>query len=68
MSITLKAARVNKRLTQKEAAEQLGIAVSTLIQYEAGRTFPDVPILRKMEELYEVSYNEIDFFSVTKTV
>lgn len=68
MSITLKAARVNKRLTQKEAAEQLGIAVSTLIQYEAGRTFPDVPILRKMEELYEVSYNEIDFFSVAKTV
>lgn len=68
MSITLKAARVNKRLTQKEAAERLGIAVSTLIQYEAGRTFPDVPVLQKMEKLYEISYNEIDFFSVTKTV
>lgn len=62
MSITLKAARVNKGLTQKEAANLLGIAVGTLNQYEAGRTFPDVPVIKKIEELYGVSYNEIDFF------
>ena len=51
MSITLKAARVNKQMTQIEAAEKLGIAVDTLRQYESGKTFPDVPMIRKIEDL-----------------
>lgn len=68
MSITLKAARVNKELTQTEAAKMLGIAVDTLRQYEAGNTFPDVPMIKKIEELYNVSYNDINFFSSQKTV
>lgn len=61
MSITLKAARVNKGMTQREAADKLGIAVDTLGQYERGNTFPDVPCIKKMEILYGVSYNDIDF-------
>ena len=68
MSITLKAARVNKDLTQVEAARMLGIAVDTLRQYEAGNTFPDVPMIRKIEDLYSVSYNDINFLSNEKTV
>ena len=66
MSITLKAARVNKEMTQIEAAEKLGIAVDTLRQYESGKTFPDVPMIRKIEDLYCVSYNDINFFSAEK--
>lgn len=68
MAITLKAARVNKGLTQAEAAKSLKIAVDTLRQYELGNTFPDVPMIRKIEELYDVSYNDIDFFINNKTV
>lgn len=68
MSITLKAARVNKGMTQAEAAKMLGIAVDTLRQYEAGNTFPDVPMIMRIEELYSVSYNDINFFSSEKTV
>ena len=68
MSITLKAARVNKNLTQVEAAKALGIAVDTLRQYEAGNTFPDVPMIGKIESLYSVSYNDIDFLWNEKTV
>ena len=67
MSITLKAARVNKQMTQIEAAEKLGIAVDTLRQYESGKTFPDVPMIQKIENLYSVSYNDINFFSAGKT-
>lgn len=66
MSITLKAARVNKQLTQQEAAKMLGISVDTLRQYEAGNTFPDVPMIQKIEKLYLVSYNDINFFSAQK--
>lgn len=68
MSITLKAARVNKNMTQVEAAKKLGIAVDTLRQYESGNTFPDVPMIRKIEDLYSVSYNDINFLSNFKTV
>ncbi len=68
MSITLKAARVNQNLTQAEAAKKLGIAVDTLRQYETGNTFPDVPMIKKIERLYSVSYNDINFLCNGKTV
>lgn len=61
MAITLRAARVNKNLSQKEAALLLGISESTLLNYEKGRTFPSQPTIKKMEELYEVSYNDLIF-------
>lgn len=68
MALTLKAARVNKGMTQEEAAKLLGINVGTLINYEAGKTFPDVPMITRIEKLYGVTYNDIDFLCNTKTV
>lgn len=62
MSLTLKACRVNKNLTQVEAANRLGIRKETLASYEAGRTYPDVPTIKKMEQLYGVQYSDINFF------
>lgn len=47
MTITLKAARVNKNLSQKEAAELIGISVATIANYEMGKRFPDIPIIKK---------------------
>lgn len=61
MSITLKAARVNKNLTQVEAAKLLGISKDSLWNYENGRSFPDVRVIKKMEEVYELSYSDINF-------
>lgn len=61
MSITLKAARVNANFTQIEAAKKLGISVDTLRMYEAGKTFPDVPTIQKIEGLYNVTYDNINF-------
>lgn len=68
MALTLKAARVNKGMTQEEAAKHLGINVGTLINYELGKTFPDVPMITRIENLYGVSYNDIDFLCHQKTV
>lgn len=62
MKLTLKAIRVNKKMTQEEAAKELGISVDTLGNYERGITFPDVPVIKKMEEVYETNYNDINFF------
>ena len=61
MSITLKAARVNKNLTQREAAEVMGISVETIKNWEAGRSYPNVIQLKKIEQTYDVSSNDINF-------
>lgn len=61
MQITLSAARKNKGLKQKEAAKILGITEYTLSNYERGITAPDVHIVKKIEELYGISYNDLNF-------
>lgn len=61
MKLTLKAARVNKDLTQAEAAKLLGIGKDALWNYEKGRSFPNVLVIKKMEELYGINYNDIIF-------
>lgn len=61
MAITLKAARVNKGMTQAEAAKALGIGIVTLQNYEAGKKYPTVLTLKKIEDLYGVPYAELIF-------
>ncbi len=61
MAMTLKSARVNKYLTQAEAAKMLKISVDTLSNYERGKSFPDVPVIKRMEDLYGVPYSELIF-------
>lgn len=61
MKVTLKAARVNAGLSQFEATKALGISKKTLFNYENGLTFPDVPTIKKIEEIYRVSYDDIIF-------
>ncbi len=61
MMLTLKSARELRQLTQDEASKLIGISKDTLSNYERGKSYPDIPILRKIEEVYNVSYNQIIF-------
>lgn len=61
MAITLKSARVNKGLTQAKAAEIIGVTADTLSNYERGKSYPDVPIIKKIESAYGVSYSDLIF-------
>ena len=61
MSLTLKACRVNRGFTQTQAAKKIGIAVDTLSKYERGLSFPNVPTIKKIEQVYCVSYEDIIF-------
>ena len=61
MAITLRSARVNKGLTQVKAAELIGITPDTLSNYERGKSYPDVPIIQRMEQVYGGSYSELIF-------
>ena len=47
MQLTLKSLRVNKGLTQEEASKLIGISIDTLRNYESGKSYPDIPILKK---------------------
>lgn len=59
--MTLKAARVNAGLTQEAAAKELGITADTLRRYEKAESFPDVPVIQKIEALYSVTYDQLVF-------
>lgn len=61
MQITLRAARVNKGLTQKEMAKLVGVNHTTLLKWEKGETYPDVRNIQKIEEILEVKYSNIIF-------
>lgn len=61
MAITLEAARRNKKYDQVTAAKLIGISPDTLSNYERGKTYPDIPILKKIEEVYDVKYDDINF-------
>lgn len=57
--VSLKAARVNAELTQKEAANALGLTERTLQNYESGDTIPNWDTVDKLSALYGIP---ADFF------
>lgn len=61
LKYTLKILRLMKGYTQEQAAELIGVSPDTLSNYERGKSYPDVPVINKIEEVYEVSYNQIIF-------
>lgn len=62
LKITLKAARVNAGFTLSEASNRLDISVYTLINYEKGKTFPPTKLIPKIEALYNIKYENINFY------
>lgn len=67
-SVTLKQARLLANLSQSEAAKDLGISENTLRSYEAGKTYPDVIVIDKIEKLYGIKYQDINFLCDSMTV
>lgn len=58
---TLKTARELKNLTQSEAAKRIGVSVDTLGNYERGKSYPDIPVLRNIELTYGIPYGQLIF-------
>ncbi len=59
MKISLKAARVNANLTQKEVAERMNISKNTLVNWEKGRTMIDDTPLMVLSEIYSVDIENL---------
>lgn len=59
MAISLRAARVNAEMTQKKAADVLGVGKSTIISWEKGRTAPTTVMFKKLCSIYGVKSDDI---------
>lgn len=59
MKISIKAARINKEMTQKEAAKKLGVTKKTLGSWEAFKTMPSADKIILLCNLYDVPYDDI---------
>lgn len=60
-NISLKAARTNANMTQKEWAENLNVTVDTVLNWEAGKTEPK---LSQLKEISRLSGIPMDFIFV----
>lgn len=59
MKISLKAARVNKGLTQADVAKEIDVDPSTICKWEAGRSFPNVCQFQNLCSLYGTTADDI---------
>lgn len=59
MRITMKAARINRGLTQADVAKALNVTKKTVGSWESGKTKPRLDKIEPICTLYECSYDEI---------
>ena len=59
MEITLKAARINSGLSQKELAERLNVVNTTLSAWETGKREPSASQLKEFAKITNVSMDDI---------
>lgn len=61
VKISLAAARVNAELTQKELAEKCGVSESTIINWENGKSLPNMRKLNALERALGISLDHVRF-------
>lgn len=59
MAISIKAARVNAGLTQKQVGESIGKSKGTIASYESYITQPDIKTAQAMAELFSMNLDDI---------
>lgn len=61
--LTLKAARVNAGIPQKQAAKELKVSNKTLSNWENGKALPKADKIVLICDLYQMDYNDIIFLT-----
>lgn len=59
IKIRLQQARLSKKLSQKQLAQQINIPVNTITLYESGKGIPDKKILSKIGKILGVNFNKL---------
>lgn len=61
MKITLKAARVNRGLTQEDVAKELKKSKTTIVNWENGKSTPDIETGKALAALFGCSVDDLIF-------
>lgn len=61
MKYTLKMLRASKNWSQVTVAQQIGVSVDTWGNWERKRSFPDVLHIQRIQEVFNVAYDDIIF-------
>lgn len=61
LKISLKAARVNADLSQKEVAKECKVSNKTVCSWEKGDSFPPADKIAILCDLYKIPYDNINF-------
>lgn len=62
IKISMAAARVNAGLTQREAAGEIGVSLSTIKNWEKGKTSPKYKQIDTICGVYQIPVDNIKFF------
>lgn len=57
--------RHEKNLTQQQLADFLGVTKASVSKWETKQSLPDLLILPKLSSFFDVSIDELHFFSFT---
>lgn len=68
MKDTLSRLRKEKKMTQQDVANSIGIARNTYTQYELGRRVPDYETIKKLAAYHNVSIDYLLDGTTTQTV
>lgn len=63
MKVSLRAARVNRGLTQKELAEKVDVTKKTVCSWESGKTYPKASKIQAICEALGVKYDDISWLA-----
>ena len=58
-SKNLRKLRQEKKMTQEQVAEKLGVSAQSVSRWETGATFPDVMMLPELSKLYGVLVDDL---------
>ena len=64
----LKKLREENNLTQSDIASKLGVSVQAVSKWETGKSFPDVGLLERISELYNVKVEYLLNGKLTETI
>ena len=61
MKYTLKMLRASKNWSQLAAAKAIGVSVDTWGNWERKRSYPAVPHIKQIQDVFNVAYDDIIF-------
>lgn len=68
MGEKLKSLRIEKKLTQKQVADRIGLAISAVSSYESGTHYPSYDVLVKLARIFHVSTDYLLGMTDTRNV